>query len=148
MPETAGTKVIVNESSLQNIADAIRILTKSTTKYKPSEMGDAIKTIQNKVRIWISNKGKDPHFFWYYDIEQKMILEQSITPNESFTVDTIPGILPIRLTGSIILNATGNDDGSIPSIDQEISVSTGEMIFIDATFDRTITIKDSSGYWG
>lgn len=40
-------KVMVNETSLQDIADAIREKTKGTDTYRPSEMGEAIRTMKN-----------------------------------------------------------------------------------------------------
>ena len=40
------SNVLVEESSLQNIADAIRGKNKSIDKYKPSEMANAINNIQ------------------------------------------------------------------------------------------------------
>ena len=40
-------KVMVNETSLQDIASAIREKTKGTDTYKPSEMGEAIRTMKN-----------------------------------------------------------------------------------------------------
>lgn len=43
------SKVLVNESSLVDIADAIREKNGSEDKYKPSEMGDAVRAIENGV---------------------------------------------------------------------------------------------------
>lgn len=42
-------KVMVNETSLQDIADAIREKTEGTETYKPSEMGAAIRALKNGI---------------------------------------------------------------------------------------------------
>lgn len=81
------SNVLVEESSLQNIADAIRGKNKSTDKYKPSEMATAINNIQTlngggyKVNITQSE-------------HQTITVSQSSFNNRTtmFTIDDYPSI--------------------------------------------------------
>lgn len=61
------SKVLVTESYLTDIGDAIRAKTKSTTKYKPSEMAKAISSIVGGDPAVVVNSDSP----WKYSITQK-----------------------------------------------------------------------------
>lgn len=61
------SKVLVTESYLTDIGDAIRAKTKSTTKYKPSEMAKAIDSISGGDPAVVVNSDSA----WKYSITQK-----------------------------------------------------------------------------
>lgn len=69
------SKVLVTESYLTDIGDAIRAKTKSTTKYKPSEMAEAISSIIGGDTAVIVNSDSA----WKYSVTQK--------EHENITVD-------------------------------------------------------------
>ena len=60
------SKVLVNESSLTGIANAIRSKNGTETTYKPSEMAGAIEAIQTGGTVWNEPPIKDV-CFWDYD---------------------------------------------------------------------------------
>uniref|UniRef100_UPI003A94A152 hypothetical protein n=1 Tax=Mitsuokella jalaludinii TaxID=187979 RepID=UPI003A94A152 len=61
------SKVLVTESYLTDIGDAIRAKTKSTTKYKPSEMAKAIDSISGGDPAVVVNSDSA----WKYSVTQK-----------------------------------------------------------------------------
>lgn len=61
------SKVLVTESYLTDIGDAIRAKTKSTTKYKPSEMAKAISSISGGDSAVVVNSDSA----WKYSVTQK-----------------------------------------------------------------------------
>lgn len=71
------SKVLVTESYLTDIGDAIRAKTKSTTKYKPSEMAKAIDSIVMGDHTVVVNSDSA----WKYSITQKE--HENITVNVS-----------------------------------------------------------------
>lgn len=71
------SKVLVTESYLTDIGDAIRAKTKSTTKYKPSEMAKAIDSISGGDPAVVINSDSP----WKYSVTQK--------EHENITVSTM-----------------------------------------------------------
>lgn len=71
------SKVLVTESYLTDIGDAIRAKNKSTTKYKPSEMAEAISSITGGDPAVVINSDSP----WKYSITQKE--HENITVNAS-----------------------------------------------------------------
>ena len=71
------SKVLVTESYLTDIGNAIRAKTKGTTKYKPSEMADAIESIVGGDPAVVVNSDSA----WKYSVTQKE--HENITVNVS-----------------------------------------------------------------
>lgn len=65
------SKVLVTESYLTDIGNAIRAKTKSTTKYKPSEMAEAIESISAGGSSGDSSVVVNSDSAWKYSITQK-----------------------------------------------------------------------------
>lgn len=81
------SKVLVTESYLTDIGDAIRAKTKSTTKYKPSEMAKAIDSIVMGDYAVVVNSDSA----WKYSITQK--------EHENITVNVSPKLVGDNTSG-------------------------------------------------
>ena len=75
-------KVLIEESSLQNIANAIRTMSDKTDKYMPSQMADAILAIDSSVKIVSPDK-------WSFNLVQSDNQTISFTPTAKLIYDTL-----------------------------------------------------------
>ena len=95
------SKVLVTESYLTDIGNAIRAKTKSTTKYKPSEMAEAISSIVGGDPAVVVNSDS----LWRYSITQK--------EHENITVDVSNKLVGDNTSGyrtKIIFNPAVSTD--------------------------------------
>ncbi len=81
------SKVLVTESYLTDIGDAIRAKNKSTTKYKPSEMAKAITSIPVGDSAIVVNSDAA----WKYNVTQK--------EHENITIDVSPKLVGDNTSG-------------------------------------------------
>ncbi len=61
-----------------------------------SSYAEIIDNIKDKtIEVTITNGDTNPFYFYYYDLKNERIVEQSITTNESFTVQCAAGFFII-----------------------------------------------------
>lgn len=110
------SKVLVTESYLTDIGDAIRAKTKSTTKYKPSEMAKAIDSIAMGDHTVVVNSDSA----WKYSIAQKE--HENITVNVSHKLvgDNISGYQTKLIFTPAVSSNYGYNAGTIrKTVDKE-----------------------------
>ena len=107
--------VLINEASLENIADAIRAKNKTQTTYKPAQMADAISAIETKRPYQLGGYHKEST--WSLEVNGNHVKFQSIG---SFAAGSI-GLRNIGL---------GNDYLNCPTW---ISVPSGSEVEIKIT---------------
>lgn len=134
------SKVLVNESSLTGIANAIRSKNGTTDTYKPSEMAGAIEAIQTGGTVWNEPPIKDI-CFWDYD----GTLLYSYTLKEAKTLTLLP--TPPSHEGLVFQNWNWSLD-DIKQLDRPCDIgalyttdTNNTRIYIEVDNYKTITLR-------
>ena len=110
--------VLVEETSLENIADAIRLKNGQTTKYKPAQMADAISAI--------SGGGITP-------TGTKQI---NITQNGT-TTENVTNYASAEITANVPNSYSASDEGKVVSNGALVS-QTSRNVTANGTYDTTV----------
>ena len=103
------SKVLVTESYLTDIGDAIRAKTKSTTKYKPSEMAKAIDSISGGDSTLVVNSDSA----WKYSITQKEHENVAVDISHELVGDNTSGYRTKLIFTPTISSSYGYNAGAI-----------------------------------
>lgn len=122
------SKVLVTESYLTDIGDAIRAKNKSTTKYKPSEMAKAIESIVGGDPAIVVNSDSA----WKYNITQKEHENIAVDVRHEMVGDNTSGYQTRMVFTPTISSSYGYNAGAIKkTVDEENHVAN--FIADDAT---------------
>lgn len=144
--------VLVNESSLEDIADAIRSKNGLTTKYKPSEMADAISAISGggitptgTKTINITQNGTVTEDVTQYANAQVNVnvpsvsptgtKQVSITQNGTVTED-VTNYASAEITANVPNSYSASDEGKVVS-NGALVAQTSQNITANGTYDTT-----------
>ena len=149
MGTTNNDVLLINSSTLTNIADAIRLKKNVNTKYYPSEMATAIEsiTISNSYQVNITQTANQT-------ISVQEVLNPNKTGNESsFSIDTAsydPPYIKVTLTAATgynkgTLNVSENTNIRLTNTVTNISATAATIktynLILSATTNQTITLN-------
>ena len=103
------SKVLVTESYLTDIGDAIRAKTKSTTKYKPSEMAKAIDSISGGDPAVVVNSDSA----WKYSVTQKERENIVVSVSHKLVGDNTSGYRTKIIFNPAVSSSYGYNAGTI-----------------------------------
>lgn len=103
------SKVLVTESYLTDIGDAIRAKTKSTTKYKPSEMAKAIDSISGGDPAVVVNSDSA----WKYSVTQKEHENIVVSVSHKLVGDNTSGYRTKIIFNPAVSSSYGYNAGTI-----------------------------------
>ena len=130
------SKVLVTESYLTDIGNAIRAKNKSTTKYRPSEMAEAISSIVNSFIVGgdptvVINNGSS----WKYSITQKEHENITVNVSSSIVGDNTSGYKTnLIFAPSISTNYGYNAGAIVKAVDEKnhvVHFTTEDAVPID-----------------
>ena len=127
--------VLVNDASLQDIADAIREKNGSETTYKPREMGAAVRAIESGGGDGINLSG----FTGHYNLPTVANLSNLILPDEATLSNNI------NYMSNMFQNATKNSNGGYYVVLETVYLPNGIVSFSPSMFQNCAKLKNIYG---